>query len=298
MSKTGGGRGTNQHHIKGTSQARSPSSGTTSESQATLANLVPQRPQAIQAVTPLPMPDEAELEGLEHFHPGSTDRAVSRLMARRTNLIFNDMALEGMSYTEPEIGDILEGKPPMTTTADDEINQILDLSEATDYVIGLCRSGDFTLGKATSDEVNGLAMRSWIISPGAFRGEGVAQGGGDVNTMGVPFKAPDHGPDGENLRRIYAQGLEEITSRYDHPAAQAAAYAAFGAYNQFYGDGNKRTSRLMMNGHLMSHGYDALVTPVAREVQYNQSLHTLYTETDPAPLMNFFLSLYDDRLPR
>lgn len=295
MSKTGGGRGTNQHQIKGVSQAQGPSGGRgPRESLARLDAPIHAATQGHHAVDPLPLPDETALVGLEQFRSKGTERSISRFASRRTNLIFNDMALEGMNFTEPEIAEILEGKPPQTTTDDDEINQILDLSEATDAMISDVRSGTFQLNREASNRYNQIAMRHWTMEPGIILGTGRVVGRPRVNAMGRIFNPPPTGENGENLVRIYDQGVRQIRKQYSHPAAQAVGYSAHAAYSQFYADGNKRTSRLMMNGHLMSHGYDGLVTPVEREVEYNETLAHMYTEADPEPYMNFLLSLYDD----
>ena len=50
------------------------------------------------------------------------------------------------------------------------------------------------------------------------------------------------------------------------------AYFLFGALQQFYFDGNKRTSRFMMNGILMSNGFDAISEPAARLQDFNEKM--------------------------
>jgi hypothetical protein len=47
-----------------------------------------------------------------------------------------------------------------------------------------------------------------------------------------------------------ALGLKAITSGLPQPYEQALAYFLFGALQQFYLDGNRRTARYMMSGAL------------------------------------------------
>ena len=57
--------------------------------------------------------------------------------------------------------------------------------------------------------------------------------------------------------------------------------------SQFYFDGNKRTARLMMTGHLMSNGYEAVSVPNARKLEFNQGLDVLFARDDATPLLAF-----------
>ena len=70
------------------------------------------------------------------------------------------------------------------------------------------------------------------------------------------------------------------------------AYFLFGALQQFYFDGNKRTARFMMNGVLMSHGSEpghAISVPAARAREFNQEMVNFYTGRDAGRMMNFLI---------
>lgn len=111
--------------------------------------------------------------------------------------------------------------------------------------------------------------------------------------MGQTYQALDPGVGGRDLRPIFEAGRREILTIV-HPVLRAVTYSAFAIRNQFYFDGNKRTSRYMMNGHLIAHGYDGIVTPEARKVEYNRSLASLFINADARPYIEFTLSCYDD----
>ncbi len=70
------------------------------------------------------------------------------------------------------------------------------------------------------------------------------------------------------------------------------AYFLFAALQQFYFDENKRTGRFMMNGELMSHGWDAISVPAGRAKEFNDKMSAFYTSKDGSSMIEF---LYDCR---
>ena len=62
------------------------------------------------------------------------------------------------------------------------------------------------------------------------------------------------------LNRVFSEGVAALQAC--DPFERATAFFLFGALQQFFFDGNKRTSRFMMNGVLMSHGIDAISVPL------------------------------------
>ncbi|WP_160664983.1 Fic family protein [Pseudarthrobacter sp. ATCC 49987] len=81
----------------------------------------------------------------------------------------------------------------------------------------------------------------------------------------------------DTLRAGYDRGLACLSAIED-PVERAVAYFCFGTRRQFYFDGNKRTSRLMMNGILMSSGHDAISIPFSRRLEFNLGLIVLYAD--------------------
>ncbi|HET9970306.1 MAG TPA: hypothetical protein VFQ68_18880 [Streptosporangiaceae bacterium] len=59
---------------------------------------------------------------------------------------------------------------------------------------------------------------------------------------------------------------------------------------QSYFDGNKRTARYMMNGHLMSHGFDAISVPAARRHEFNAGMAEFFTTKDGTGMFRFLVS--------
>ena len=75
---------------------------------------------------------------------------------------------------------------------------------------------------------------------------------------------------------------------------RATAFFLFGALQQFFFDGNKRTSRMMMNGILMSHGIDAISIPASRADEFNEKMVAFYVSRNATAMMEFLVDCHLD----
>jgi prophage maintenance system killer protein len=78
------------------------------------------------------------------------------------------------------------------------------------------------------------------------------------------------------------------------PFERATAFFLFGALQQFFFDGNKRTSRFMMNGVLMSNGIDAISVPAAKAQAFNEKMVRFYISKDATEMMAFLAGCHPD----
>ncbi|MEV0314660.1 Fic family protein [Nonomuraea fuscirosea] len=88
--------------------------------------------------------------------------------------------------------------------------------------------------------------------------------------------------------------MRAIHAEIQSPFEQAIAYFLFAARQQFYFDGNKRTGRTMMNGHLMSNGMDAISVPAARRAEFNATMVDFYRTKDATAAFVFLTSCHPD----
>jgi Fic family protein len=225
--------------------------------------------------------------------PRGVERGIARLADKLPGLVFADAALEGNTYTMPEVVTLLEGEGT-AGHAVAETDQILDLAEAANLVMRNARTGPSPISKERSDAYNAILARHEGIEAGMFRGEGHALSGGTVNAMGRTFHAPAPGEGGTNLRRIFDEGHARI-AQITNPLEKACTWAAFATYQQFYFDGNKRTSRYMMNEILLSHGYDSIVIPQTDRAPYNTALARMFHTGEATGYIQFLLDHYSDR---
>ena len=80
------------------------------------------------------------------------------------------------------------------------------------------------------------------------------------------------------------------------PFERATAFFLFGALQQFFFDGNKRTSRFMMNGVLMLHGIDAISVPAAKVQEFNEKMVRFYLSKDATEMMTFLAGCHPDAI--
>lgn len=222
-----------------------------------------------------------------------TERALWRFRQLIPGYVFDAGYLEGNPFTYPEVQTLLEGVTVGGHKLTDE-QQILNLAIAAHELADLVESGSFALDKPTSDHLHYLIAKDEAMDAGKFRGEGTA-GGAPPVYLGIHghYEPPETEPGGANRRAIHEAGLDAILSLRD-PFEQGAAYFLFGALVQFYFDGNKRTSRYMMNGWLMSQGIDAISIPARRRLEFNTLMIDFYRFKNGTAMFNFLASCWED----
>ena len=222
---------------------------------------------------------------LDRIESSSIERARHRFGASLPDLVWNAAALEGNTFTLPEVRTLLDGVTVGGRPLDDE-KQVLALVDGYTHLDELVASGSFSLSKSVSDDLHRRVAVHEAIESGGFRGEGDVGGGGTVRlasgglVVGVPQS--------ELAGRFAASA--DFLEALDDPRERALGYFVSATRSQFYFDGNKRTARLMMTGLLMSEGYEAVSLPVARKFEFNKALDILFTDDDATPLMAFIAS--------
>lgn len=119
-----------------------------------------------------------------------TERACFRLKHQLPQLVWNAAALEGNTFTLPEVRTLLDGVTVGGKRLDEQ-RQILDLSAAFNLLLDEVKVGSFETDKITSDRFHFVVAQHEALDAGTFRGEGVTNGdGGGVSLMNggfVPF---------------------------------------------------------------------------------------------------------------
>ena len=134
------------------------------------------------------------------------------------------------------------------------------------------------------------------LKRGHFRGEGNETGYTPDVALGdqgryTPLPTVAGAPE---LNRVFTHGLQALLSEVPNAFERAVAFFLFGALQQFFFDGDKRTSRFMMNGMLMSAGIDAIRVPAAKAQEFNENMVRFYLENDATEMMAFLLNCHPD----
>lgn len=223
----------------------------------------------------------------------SPERVCFRLHKMLAEFVWDAGVLEGNPITFPQVQTLLDGVTVGGHRLSDQ-EQILNLAESTKRLLKLVRSGEFVLSKPVFIELNSIVARNESLEWGVFRGEG-------RETNYTPDVAlGEHGrhtplptlPGAPELNRVFADGVAALQAC--EPFERATAFFLFGALQQFFFDGNKRTSRLMMNGALMAHGMDAISIPAASARAFNEKMVRFYLSKDATEMMAFLVQCHPD----
>ena len=223
----------------------------------------------------------------------SLERVWFRLRRMLPEFIWDASMLEDNPFTFPEVMTLLDGVTVGGHKLSDQ-EQILNLAEGFRHLLALVKSGRFTLTKTTFAKLQYIIARNEALEWGWFRGEGEESGYTPAVGLG------EHGrytplptvPGAPELNRVFQEGLAALDTC--EPFEKGMAFFLFGALQQFFFDGNKRTSRFMMNGVLMSNGIDAISVPAAKAKDFNEKMVRFYRTKDASEMMSFLVDCHPE----
>lgn len=222
----------------------------------------------------------------------SVERAVFRFHRMLPEYVWDAGAVEGNPFTFPEVKTLLDGVTVGGRKLSDQA-QILNIVESSKLLIERVKQRTFALDKATFCELQGVVARNGAQRR-HFRGE-------EPETPFTPdvalgergrFTPLPTEPGAPGLNRLFSAGVRVLTEQILDPFERALAFFFFGALHQFFFDGNKRTSRFMMNGILMSEGIDAISVPAARAQEFNSKMVEFYVTRNATEMMAFLVDCH------
>ena len=206
--------------------------------------------------------------------------ACFRLQQYYPNYIFNDVSIDGKAVTLPDVQTILDGVTLGGGRVSDEI-EIRNLKNSLDLLVHLVKNSKFTVDKATFCKLHKIAAKEEALVWGEFRSSG-------VSIAGTSFKQPP----AESLSDKFNSGIAYINT-IKNPLEKGIVLFLFSAFNQFFFDANKRVARLMMNGVLMSNGFDAIMIPAKDKNEFNLEMLKFYNTNNADSIMRFMLKCYN-----
>jgi len=226
----------------------------------------------------------------------SIERVTFRFHQMLSVFVWDASVLEGNPFTYPEVKTLLDGVSVGGRKISDQ-EQVLNLAESSKHLLALVKTSKFKLDKATFTELHSLVARNEALEWGHFRGEGKEMSYTPDVALGeqgryTPLPTLTGAPD---LNRVFMEGVEELNNQVAHPFEKALAFFLFGALQQFFFDGNKRTSRFMMNGILMSAGIDAISVPAVKVQEFNEKMVRFYLDKDATEMMAFMVGCYESK---
>ncbi|WP_278976467.1 Fic family protein [Oligella urethralis] len=223
----------------------------------------------------------------------TVEAACFRFMRNLPEFIWSAAVLEGNPFTFNEVKTLLDGITVGGHRIDDQ-EQILNLNASTRHLISLVRSGEFELSKQNFDSIHKLVARNEALEWGVFRGEGEEKNYTPYVALGElgqynPIPTEDNAV---TLNKVFDEGLEKLKTL---PVFErATAFFLFGALQQFYFDGNKRSSRLMMCGELLANGIAGISIPAQKKEEFNEKMQDFYINKDATLMMDFLVRCHPD----
>ena len=223
----------------------------------------------------------------------SLERAVFRFHRMLPEYVWDAGVLEGNPFTFPEVKTLLEGVTVGGRKLSDQ-EQILNLAESSKRLIELVKNREFKLEKSTFCSLHAVVARNEALEWGHFRGEGPETRFTPDVALGERgrFTPLATEPGAARLNEVFANGVRSLEQNVSNPFERATAFFLFGSLQQFFFDGNKRTSRFMMNGALMSAGVDAVSNPAVRAAEFNSRMVDFYTTRNATEMMAFVLDCH------
>lgn len=225
----------------------------------------------------------------------SVERVCFRFKQMLPEYVWDAGVLEGNPFTFPQVQTLLEGITVGGQKLSDQ-EQILNLAESSKLLLNLVKSGTFSLSKLTFCRLQGIIARDEALEWGHFRGEGDEKGYTPEVALGEhgrykPLPTVAGAPE---LKKTFNRAVRLLNSQVVNPFERGLVFFLHGALQQYFFDGNKRTSRAMMNGILMSNGIDAISIPAARRQDFNEKMVRFYLGRDGSEMLQFLTEL----LPR
>ena len=197
----------------------------------------------------------------------------------RIDFIYNTAALEGNAMTYPEVQALLEGVTVGRHKLSDE-QQILNQNESVNLLLEMVKKEEFEINKSILLKLHEKVAFKEALSWGKFRSGNVRIGG----TEYLPPKSSE-------LDKIFDDGIKEL-EKISHPIIRAITYFLFGAKCQFFYNGNKRTSRLIMNGILLKDGYPILNIKVKDKLEFNTQMLEFYDRGEIKKSLQYLTRYY------
>ncbi|PRR77091.1 hypothetical protein CLLI_26090 [Clostridium liquoris] len=199
------------------------------------------------------------------------------------DVVFNMASLEGNPFTYPEVQTLLDGITIGGHKVSDE-QQIYSIRNAWNYLFDLVIQNNVSIDINIFNKFNDIVAKDEALISGVFRT-------GQVRIAGTEFIPPR----AEELETIFKNELPKLIERCKSKTELAFEIFLWGTLNQFYYDGNKRTSRLVSNMILISNGQGIFNIKAKDRLQFNTLMVEFYNTREADNIFDF---LYNNCLER
>lgn len=192
-------------------------------------------------------------------------------------LVYNMANYEGSRLTPIEIDLITEGLSVGNGKTIDEVNQAYNIAKSWNHLIFFVKNKSFKVGKDMFIFLNFLVAKDErLLEPGRFR----TKKRFIKNTSYIPPLPVVLDDLFQDMLTASLKGKNLVKQSYDLFLESSR--------NQYFGEGNKRTAQLIMNGNLLMNGYSPISFPPEYKEEFFTGMKNFY-ETHKKEAMYSFL---------
>ncbi len=192
--------------------------------------------------------------------------------ANLKNNIYDQAVLEGIGTTFPQTEDILENGKVVGVKASD-VQKILNLKHAWEFILD-------------KDVLTYQDYYPVLCNIAKLVNEGIYTNGGTIRRLPVSIGGSSYMPpipeEQDVKNRIQAILCEDVSE-----IRKAINLCLYCMKTQIFIDGNKRTSVIFANYHLISHGKGLLIIPEAKVSEFKDLLVLYYEDKDNGEIYDF-----------
>lgn len=204
-----------------------------------------------------------------------TKRLIMLVKKLLPDVVFNMANLEGNPFTYPEVQTLLDGITIGGHKVSDE-QQIFNIRNGWSYLFDIVNQSNVPINAYIFNKINKIVAIDEALISGSFRT-------GQVRIAGTEFIPPR----AEELDGIFNSELSQLMERCKSKTELAFEIFLWGTLNQFYYDGNKRTSRLVSNMVLISSGQGIFNIKAKDRLQFNTLMVDFYNTREADAIFEF-----------
>lgn len=226
----------------------------------------------------------------------SVRRACFPLRRAIPELAWSLLKLDESPISYPEVMTLASGVTIGGRRLED-VQEAISLITAIRKLLDLCEQQKFSLGKHCFCVLHAEVSKDSTLDPGVFRGEGEFSLGVSPKIRlnnGQTYRPLAVKQGGDSLSLIFSNGLSHIGNL--PPFQRALVFFLFASFQMFFLNRNKRTAYLMMNGMLMSHGFDPLILTAEKLEEFKTLLLEFYESKDGTNLLFYLGKLHKNTL--
>ncbi|MEM1724796.1 MAG: filamentation induced by cAMP protein fic [Thermoplasmata archaeon] len=214
----------------------------------------------------------------KNYTPTSIPLILQKMKHMLPEYIYDTAQLENNPITIPEIKTLIDGITIGGRKISD-VQQILNIKDAWLLLMDSLKNGTFSVNMDFSNMLHSKLGREEALEWGVFRTGNISIAGASA------YKCPDC----TELVSIYNNELSWVMNS-DNPVETSLKYFLWGCLNKFYWDCNKRVSRLMAIGILVSNGFGIFNIPAKHVPSFNSLMTSFYGTQKADEVIEFLVN--------